>query len=82
MTIQDFRVASFEKKCDWIINNTNYLASREDKTGKIFLYHTGQFFIEVCYTIQDKRVAFIQEFNDTEKLMPYLEDLTTESLLA
>jgi hypothetical protein len=81
MTIERFRVASFEKKCEWVIKNTTYLTSNEVGTNKMYLYHTGYFFIEVSYSTQLKRVDYIQAFNTIEKLMPYSENISLEELI-
>ena len=81
MTIESFSVSSFEKKCEWVIKNTTYLTSRETNDNKLYLYHTGQFFIEVRYSSRQKRVEWIQAFNNADELTTYAESITLEDLL-
>lgn len=81
MTIESFSVSSFEKKCEWVIKNTTYLTCRETNDNKLYLYHTGQFFIEVRYSSSQKRVDWIQAFNNTDELIPYAESISLEDLL-
>lgn len=79
-SIEDFKVASFEKKCEHVTSHTTYLASRGDSQEKIYLYHSGQFFIEVVYAPLLKRVILIHAFNDINHLLPYTESVSLEDL--
>ncbi len=78
--IDDFMVASFEKKCELIVSHTSYITSRQVDERKVYLYHTGKFFIEVLYSPQLKRVLVIQPFNDLDNLMPYAESVSLADL--
>jgi len=80
ISIEDFKVASFEMKCDLITRNTDYIISRETKEEKIYLYHTGNFFIEVFYSTLYKRVLRINAFNDPDNLAPYVEEISLNEL--
>ena len=79
-SIDDFKVASFEKKCEHVTTQTTYIASRSDEQKKIYLYHSGRFFIEVVYAPVLKRVVFIHAFNDADHLCPYTESVSLEDL--
>jgi hypothetical protein len=80
MTLEDFQVASFEKKCGWITGNTNYLTFKEDNKIKTYLYHTGEYFIEVYYSSIFKRVALIRAFNDWHGLSAYADTVSLDDL--
>ena len=80
ISINEFEVASFEKKCELVTTQTNYLSSREDEEKKVYLYHTGEFFIEVFYSPLFKRVLLIRAFNDSNNLTPYVETVSLEDL--
>lgn len=80
ITLQDFKQASFEKKCDLITGYTNYMTVRTTGDSKVYLYHTGMFFIEVYYSPSYKRVLLIHAFNDTSSLEPYLDDISLAGL--
>jgi len=80
ISIDDFKVASFEKKCELVTSNTNYVASRNEETKKVYLYHSGEFFIEVVYSPLLKRVLFIHAFNDHKNLLAYAESVSLDDL--
>jgi hypothetical protein len=80
ISIDDFKVASFEKKCDLVTSQTTYITSRCDEEKKIYLYHSGKFFIEVYYSPLLKRVLLIHAFNDLNNLLPYAESVSLEDL--
>lgn len=80
ISIEDFKVASFEKKCDLITRNTDYIISRQAEDEKIYLYHTGKFFIEVSYSTVYKRVLRINAFNSANHLEPYVEEISLNDL--
>ena len=81
ISIEDFKVASFEKKCDLITRNTDYIISRQAKDERIYLYHTGRFFIEVSYSTVYKRVLSINAFNSANDLEPYVEEISLNALI-
>ncbi len=80
ITINDFRVASFEKKCDLVIANSNYIAARKLGDAKVYLYHTGEFFIEVYYSSKYKKVLMINAFDDLIGLDPYADSVSLVDL--
>jgi hypothetical protein len=80
MTLEDFQVASFEKKCGWITGNSSYLTCREYDKIKTYLYHTGDYFVEVHYSVKFKRVTRIGAFQDVESLWPYAETVSLDEL--
>jgi hypothetical protein len=80
ITIEDFRVASFERKCDLVIANSNYIASRKLGDAKVYLYHTGEFFIEVYYSSKYKKVLMINAFDDLFGLETYAENVSLTDL--
>lgn len=80
ITIQDFRSASFEKKCDVVTTQSNYITSRNMGNCKVYLYHTGEYFIEVFYSPIYKKVLMINAFNDNASLVPYAEKVSLAEL--
>jgi hypothetical protein len=79
-TINDFKVASFEKKCEHVTTQSNYITSRSDEQKKVYLYHSGKYFVEVYYAPVLKRVLLIRAFNDASSLFPYTESISLEDL--
>lgn len=79
-TIDDFKSASFEAKCDVVTTQSNYIATRNMGNCKVYLYHSGKFFIEVFYSPIYKKVLMINAFNDTAGLLPYVNKISLASL--
>ena len=75
-TLKDFQVASFEKKCDWITGNSNYLIMRKLGEAKVYLYHAKDFFIEVYYSPTYKKILMINAFNSIDGLEPYADEIS------
>lgn len=81
LTLQDFRVMPFEKKCDVITFYGNYLAQRSLADCKVFLYFTEGFFIEVFYSPKYKKVLMINAFEKPIGLDPYLDKISLVDLM-
>jgi len=81
ISLNDFKIASFETKCDLITYSSNYIISRETAGIKTYLYHCNEFFIEVHYSIMDHKVLAINAFGKIEGLDPYLADVSLNDLI-
>jgi hypothetical protein len=81
MTIERFASASFDKKCDWIIKNTAYLIASKTDEGTVYLYHSGDFFIEVYYSKKQQRVTDIRWFNDIDRLTLYTLEISLAEII-
>jgi len=79
-SIDDFKRASFEKKCDVVTTQSNYIVTRTLGNCKVYLYHTGNFFIEVFYSPIYKKVLMINAFDDMDSLLPYSEQVSLSAL--
>ena len=80
ISLDDFKYASFEKKCDVVTTYSDYMTMRKLGNCKIYLYHTGDFFIEVFYSPAYKMVLMINAFNNSEGLLPYAEAVSLADL--
>lgn len=80
ITIDDFKYASFERKCDVVTTHSTYLMTRTLGNCKIYLYHTGEFFIEVYYSPVYRKVLMINAFTQTEGLAPYADMISLADL--
>ncbi len=80
ISIDDFKTASFKKKCEVVTSQTSYITSRCDDSKKVYLYHSGKFFIEVFYSPLLKRVLLIHAFNDLRSVELYAESVSLEDL--
>jgi hypothetical protein len=82
LTLDDFRVMPFERKCDVITFHGNYLMQRVLADCKVFLYFTEGFFIEVFYSPKHQKVLMINAFDNTQGLKPYLDKISLTDLLS
>lgn len=80
ITLTDFRIMPFEKKCDVITFNGNYLLHRTIGDCKVFLYHADKFYIEVFYTPKHAKVLMINAFDKAIGLEPYLNKISLADL--
>jgi hypothetical protein len=80
ISIENFTSATFEKKCDVVTGYSNYITMRKAGECKIYLYHTGIFFIEVYYSPVYQKVLMIHPFNDSASLEPYAEIVSLADL--
>lgn len=81
LTLDDFRTMSFEKKCDVITFQGNYLVHRVIGECKVFLYHTNEFFIEVFFSTTHQKVLMINAFDNSKGLEPYLDKISLTELV-
>jgi hypothetical protein len=79
-TLDEFRVMTFEKKCDVITFYGNYLLQRTLADCKVFLYSAEGFFIEVFYSPKHQKVLMINAFERPMGLEPYLDKISLEDL--
>ena len=80
LSLNDFQISSFEQKCDVVTAHSNYISMRMLGDSKVYLYHTGKFFIEVYYSPSYKQVLMIHAFNDLSSLEPYIERVSLAAL--
>ncbi|MBA4144327.1 MAG: hypothetical protein DI538_22380 [Azospira oryzae] len=80
ISLEDFKFASFERKCDVVTAEADYIMMRKLGNCKIYLYHTGEFFIEVYYSPVYKKVLMINAFNDAAGLAPYTDNISLADL--
>ena len=80
LTLDDFRTMPFEKKCDVITFQGNYLIHRVIGECKVFLYHTNEFFIEVFFSTTHQKVLMINAFDNPKGLDAYLDKISLADL--
>lgn len=80
VSIYDFRIMPFEKKCDVVTYSGHYLVHRFLGECKVFLYNAGDFFIEVFYSPKYQKVLMIHAFDQLSGIEPYLEIISLADL--
>lgn len=81
-TLDEFRLLSFEKKCDVVTFEASYLLARREGTFKMFLYDMGGFFVEVMFDTSENKVKGFHAFHEDRWLGPYLETISIAEVLA
>jgi hypothetical protein len=79
-TMLEFGALSFEKKCDLVTYQGQYLGCRILSECKVFLYSIEDFFIEVFYSPKYEKVLMINAFDEARGLTPYLERISLADL--
>lgn len=82
LKLDHFRVMPFEKKCDIITFQGNYLMQRTLADCKVFLYYAEGFYIEVFYSPKHQKVLMINAFDNTNCLTPYLDKISLDDLIS
>lgn len=80
LSLDKFRVMTFEKKCDIITFHGNYMMHRTLGECKVFLYHANEFFIEVFFSTTHQKVLMINAFDNLIGLDPYLDRISLEDV--
>lgn len=80
ISIRAFREAAFEKKCEVITCESDYLTMRAVAGNHYYLYSMPGFFVEVVYSSQVKKVLMINAFADVERLYFYCEEVSLASV--
>jgi hypothetical protein len=80
LSLQDFRVMPFEKKCDVITYAGQFISYRSLGECKAFLYHTNGFFIEIFFSTAHEKILMINAFDEIVGLNPYLEQIHVDEL--
>jgi len=80
LSLDDFRLMPFDRKCDIITYNSQYMLHRMLGECKVFLYHTGEFFVEVFYSPKYQKVLMINAFDNALGLEPYLDKISLGDL--
>ena len=80
ITLNDFQVLSFDKKCNFITVFGDYLLYRVEGDKKYYLYAMEGFYVEVCYLPKKGKVADINPFINSSKLDAYAESVDISDL--
>lgn len=80
ISLEEFKHASFETKCDTIIAHAEYVAVRRSGNCKIFLYRLWAYYIEVYYSPAFKRVLLMNAFDDVSGLFPYADAISIDDI--
>jgi hypothetical protein len=80
--MDEFRFLSFERKCDLVTFEANYLCCRTEGSYKLFLYEVRGYFIEVMFSREENKVRGFNAFNEVDRLSPYLAMISIAEVCA
>ena len=76
ITIGAFNKLSKFQQCVLLWQEGTFISNRFDRNGyRINLYHTGNFYAEVWYNGNQRKVGSIKTFSALSKLKPYLDKI-------
>lgn len=82
ISITDFQVLSFDKKCDFITVCADYILHRQEGDRKFYLYYLKDYFVEVCYSPSQSKVLGIHAFKNIELAETYLKTIDISNAYA
>ncbi len=80
ISLNDFQILPFNKKCDFITVFADYLLYRVEEEKKYYLYSMQDYFVEVCYLPHEGRVLGINAFHNIEDLEEYYDFIDISDL--
>ncbi len=80
ISISDFQILPFDKKCDFITVFADYIVYRTESDKKFYLYHMENYFVEVCYSPSQSKVLGIHAFKNSALAEPYLGEIDISDL--
>jgi len=80
ITLNDFQVLSFDKKCNFITVFGDYMLYRVEGDKKYYLYAMEGFYVEVCYLPKKGKVAEITPFIENTNLEAYADAVDISDL--
>ncbi|QSE98287.1 hypothetical protein [Fulvivirga lutea] len=80
ISLTDFQVLPFDKKCDFITVFADYILYREEAGTKHYLYLMKDYFVEVNYSPAEGKVLGIHAFKNIRLADAYLDHIDISDL--
>ncbi len=80
ISLSDFQILPFDKKCDFITVFADYIVYRSEMDRKYYLYFMKDYFVEVCYLPLKGKVLGIHAFKNIELAEAYFEHIDISDL--
>ncbi len=80
ISISDFQVLPFDKKCDFITVFADYIVYRTEQESKYYLYYMKDYFVEVCYSPIKGKVLGIHAFKNIDLVEVYIDKIDISDL--
>jgi hypothetical protein len=81
MKLSDFILLSEEDKKIAVLHAGVLIAKRKNTDSFSFLFQVGNFYVETCFNLHNKRVKEFRMFDQTNLLQPYLDSIRIDELL-
>ncbi|MTI39225.1 hypothetical protein [Fulvivirga lutimaris] len=80
ISISDFQILPFDKKCDFITVFADYIVYRTEQDSKYYLYYMKDYFVEVCYSPSKGKVLGIHAFKNIDLADTYIDQIDISDL--
>ena len=81
MRLSDFILLGEEEKKLAVLHEGVLIGKRKNQEHLVFLFHFGHFYVETFCNTANKVVEEFRVFDDTNPLLPYLEQIRLDDLL-
>ena len=81
MTLYHFNILEENEKASIVREKGVLVGEREDAFHKVLLYQVDAFYVEVYHHTHFNVITRFQSFNNTNKLQPYLQEISLEGLV-
>ncbi|MDH5599092.1 MAG: hypothetical protein OEY34_08205 [Cyclobacteriaceae bacterium] len=81
--IEDFKILSFDKKCELVTVCGDFLAHLNFGSVKYYLYNLENFYVEIAYSTERKKITQVIPIQNINQLDRYLDEIDiSEALLS
>jgi hypothetical protein len=82
MTTEAFKALGDPAQRKYLLEEGAYLGHRKDEPWSVLLYQVRDFYVEVYFSMNNLDIHAIEAFDDLDRLEPYLERISLDTLLA
>jgi hypothetical protein len=75
MTFQHFNTLNKANQQKKLLSKGKYVADRTTEDCQALLFELNGFFVEVAYNKQEDEILYVNGFESTDELAPYLGDI-------
>jgi hypothetical protein len=82
MTTEAFKALGDPDQRKFLLEQGAYLGHRKAAPWSVLLYQVQDFYVEVFFSMNNLDIQSIEAFDDLDRLEPYLERISLDTLLA
>ena len=81
MTKNEFNARPSGEQRRILLEQGAYLGHRKDNPWSVLLYQLRDYYVEVYFSMENLDIRHIEAFDDTDRLDPYLENISLGVLI-